>query len=699
MPAAVPSAATTASAAASCSAFLQTASRDGATASWFERNDQPTFLNGLNLAWVRYPDFTPSPPDDMSFLATVCGAEDAMRFVVENGGNALRVWLMEEPGQTLVWLEDGRVGGLAQGVLRNVQVLLEMALHYDVQIVLVLFNGALTRGSEACSLFTHDERILDSLLANAITPLAHALRGYESLALWEVINEPEGLVDLARAHGDGTPCSDARAVQQCASAGATDDAPAVDGLGWNPECRFGLGAVQRFVNRVAGALRRADGGTHPLTVGAWSLCASASDSATGATNLWRNECLVAAGGDADGTIDVTQPHAYPKEAGGTRFSDASPLHRPASVFTTAGGGRVPVIIGEVSSRWNGATVNGGGGITRRRLWHVAGSSHTTRASGSDARRVGGSSETTRASGGNATRHAARRRADVSADGEPYDMATIYREAKRLGYAGVFGWAYTCNADLDDGCVDHTHLAAGLRAGAEGIPSLTARIGRPLPARLRVGGIGACDCDGKDNQAGGYSCAEQVGWGKCNFDDIASTCTSWCGNCGAGMHAISTELPRRRCGLPPRPEPPPIAPRPPGAPPPEAPLPVPPPPLPPLLPSGVASAVASFLARAPAAAGLPSTAQAGAGVALMVLAFAAVGPLRRGMRRPCETARSATAPRPLARGGKGKGKGTFVASEEPPSAAVRAPKAVKGHKARDRGPKRAGEKPPKGSSRV
>ena len=75
-----------------CSPLLETArGADGAPASWFVQGGQPTFLNGLNLAWVRYPDFTAWQRGDTAMLPSICGAEDAMRFLVRNGGNALRV--------------------------------------------------------------------------------------------------------------------------------------------------------------------------------------------------------------------------------------------------------------------------------------------------------------------------------------------------------------------------------------------------------------------------------------------------------------------------------------------------------------------------------------------------------------------------------------------------------------------------------
>ena len=227
------------------------------------------FLNGINLAWVRYPDF--SGEDHMATLPSVCGAEEAMRFLVANGGNALRVWLLQEPSQSLTW-SNGLVSGLAPGVLLMAQTMLELALHYGVKVVFVLFNGALVRDSSSCSIFSR-QNVLDSLLEHAIRPLARALKGYTSLAMWEVINEGEGLIDTLSASAGGGSCTDVASVHRCALGHRESG---WDGFGWNGECRFDVRSVQRVVNRVAGELRRYSQGAQLLTVGSWSFCGSAS---------------------------------------------------------------------------------------------------------------------------------------------------------------------------------------------------------------------------------------------------------------------------------------------------------------------------------------------------------------------------------------------------------------------------------------
>eukprot|EP00966_Prymnesium_polylepis_P327375 7383257-Prymnesium_polylepis.1 len=162
-------------------------------------NGRKLFLNGVNLAWIEYgKDFLQYGLDGADFY---CGVEKAMRAVRSNGGNAMRVWLFTEPKNQLVWTDGGEVQGMAPGVVIMTQTLLELAAHYDVRIVLVLFNGAVVHGREACSMF-EDEDVLDSLVANVVRPLAMALNGYEHLAMWEVINEPEGILETPTSERD-----------------------------------------------------------------------------------------------------------------------------------------------------------------------------------------------------------------------------------------------------------------------------------------------------------------------------------------------------------------------------------------------------------------------------------------------------------------------------------------------------------------
>ena len=441
------------------------------------------FLNGINVPWIEWgSDFSSADNDSAN---TYCGWEEALRFAVTNGGNALRVWLFDEPQKQLLWHADGLVRGLAPGVTLMVQTLLALAEHYDCHVILVLFNGADAKTQETRTLVS-DERVLDSLLTSAVGPLAAAIRGYRSLAAIEIVNEPEGMIDprsssAAAGADEVAVCGSVEGVSACAGPH--------DAVGWSTY-KFPLTMVQRFVNRVAGAIRAVEPGVS-LTVGSWHVCAAWVGEAArtrGARHLFSNACLVAAGGDATGTLDLYQVHAYPKEAEGTDFGTNGPVGDAGRTAASLGLG-APVILGEVSSRWDVA--NRGAEPTSAR--------HST--------------------------------------------ASLHAQAVELGYAGIFSWAFTCDFRTDNACVSREELAAGLRAGAA---ALAARDGRPanvnanlasppIPPPARIRNYRACDCADRLAHVGNYSCQQQASWGKCG-ETWMSGCTAWCANCGEPLAA-------------------------------------------------------------------------------------------------------------------------------------------------------------------
>ena len=137
----------------------------------------------------------------------------------------------------------------------------------------MLFNGALVRGAASCSLF-REPRVLRSVLDHAIRPLAMALAHQPRLAMWEVVNEPEGLLDTS-LRSDVADAIAPPLPPECLLTDrvALDCAGGANGPGWNADCTFSAVVLQRFVNRVVAALRAADS-SHLVTLGAWSFCSS-----------------------------------------------------------------------------------------------------------------------------------------------------------------------------------------------------------------------------------------------------------------------------------------------------------------------------------------------------------------------------------------------------------------------------------------
>ena len=182
----------------------------------YRRN--PLFLNGINLAWTSWGmDFTTSP-NYGSGLGSYCGAEEALRFVRENGGNAIRLWLAEEPQQILTYhRRSGRVAGLREGVVETLQAVLELAAKYEVLVVLVLFNGALVRNQpgqqqDDCKLFG-DEMVLNSLVEHAVRPLARANHGTHRPTASLAAQPPQPPTQLLRASVATGPASGRRAAR------------------------------------------------------------------------------------------------------------------------------------------------------------------------------------------------------------------------------------------------------------------------------------------------------------------------------------------------------------------------------------------------------------------------------------------------------------------------------------------------------
>lgn len=113
----------------SCTPFLSL-SADGRRLVY---GDAPApFLNGVNIAWIQWGSL--SCDEKM---------EEAVRFVVANGGNSIRVWMFSEPKDQLEWDEPScqpsrcRVRGLAAGFVRGAQTLLELARSHGVSVVFV----------------------------------------------------------------------------------------------------------------------------------------------------------------------------------------------------------------------------------------------------------------------------------------------------------------------------------------------------------------------------------------------------------------------------------------------------------------------------------------------------------------------------------------------------------------------------------
>lgn len=297
-------------------------------------NGQDLFLNGGNIAWVRFArDVGPGFTNLRQF-------EEIFSEVQANGGNTLRFWLHTNGSATPAW-SGNRVVGPGRGTIDDLRAILDLAWEHEVGLMLTLWSHDLLRQrygrtlTERNKAFLSDPALLQTYIDNALIPMVEALREHPAIVAWEIFNEPEG---ISEEHG------------------------------WPEWDEVPMADLQRAINRMAGAIKRTDP-TAKVTNGAASMSTTTDASASKASharphdqlspdaraqlrdqlsrkydhdftaataeaiyhqltqsanyNYYTDARLIAAGGDPDGTLDFYTVHYY------TWFGTGlSPFHHP-----------------------------------------------------------------------------------------------------------------------------------------------------------------------------------------------------------------------------------------------------------------------------------------------------------------------------------------------------------------------------------
>lgn len=270
---------------------------------------KPLFVSGGNVAWIDFArDIGPGQTKLHLF-------EEIFREMNAHGGNSFRLWLHTNGVSTPEFSGtgiDAMVVGPGQGAIRDLRNILDLAHKYDISMKLCLWsfdmlqsglsNDILVRNR---ALFTDDEK-LNAYINNALIPMVDSLRGHPAIMAWEIFNEPEGMTT---------------------------------NFGWTPAgFRVTMNHIQKFVNRTVGAIKRTDPDVL-VTNGSWSFRASSDKSLRGTvfTNYYRDDRLIAAGGDSLGVLDFYSVHYYKHF-----MTEQSPFHHDASYW----GLDKPIVIGE-----------------------------------------------------------------------------------------------------------------------------------------------------------------------------------------------------------------------------------------------------------------------------------------------------------------------------------------------------------------
>ena len=276
-------------------------------------NGKKIFFSGTNLAWSDYnSDVGDSPLNENAWRKAVEGTRAA-------GGNAIRWWLFNNMSQSPeIDQSTHLVSGLKENTIANMKKALDIAEEYGVMVSMCLFSHNLMEPNQ-WGLYnekldiTANEKLFEdegtaAFITNVLNPVVKAIGNHKALMTWEVFNEPEGMTSV----------------------------------GWTAK-KLDKAVLQKFTNKIAAAIHTAN---PELLV------------STGSVNIkyqswWNDAELIAAGGEAKGTLDFFQTHYYPYYQDNT----VSPfINSAAQMATTYGYDSKPMIIGEFpASGWKGDT--------------------------------------------------------------------------------------------------------------------------------------------------------------------------------------------------------------------------------------------------------------------------------------------------------------------------------------------------------
>jgi hypothetical protein len=203
---------------------------------------QDLWLNGGNVAWINFArDIGPGETRLDLF-------EEMFRELRGHGGNTFRLWLHTTGAATPEW-EGDRVSGPGESTIEDLRAILDLALEHDVSLMLCLWSFDMLRirngpdvTDRSFRLLT-DNGVLDTYIRNALIPMVEALRGHPAILAWEIFNEPEGMSEE---------------------------------FGWPFNRHVPMADIQRFINRTAGAIKRADPSVM-VTNGSWSFMAASDE--------------------------------------------------------------------------------------------------------------------------------------------------------------------------------------------------------------------------------------------------------------------------------------------------------------------------------------------------------------------------------------------------------------------------------------
>ncbi|WP_103068673.1 T9SS type A sorting domain-containing protein [Aquimarina sediminis] len=248
--------------------------------------DDILFVNGMNLAWVNYGrDIGVSPASsDIYYRPDLEKFIEAMNFVEEQGGNMIRWWYHTNGATNPVFDTDKKVKPNPSFFHDDVKAILDLAEERELKVQICLWSFDMLKDQWGVdtiankNILTQDE-YMDSYINNALLPLVNFIGDHPALFAWEIFNEPEGMTNKYASHWEGF------------------------------KERVTMSDIQRFINRTAGAIRRAQPQVR-ITNGALGFMTNVEDASKEFWNAYSDANLFSQGNDEKGYLDFYNIHYY-----------------------------------------------------------------------------------------------------------------------------------------------------------------------------------------------------------------------------------------------------------------------------------------------------------------------------------------------------------------------------------------------------